>query len=332
MNKKVLITGASGFIGNFLIDEGLRNNFEIYAAVRKSSNIAHLKNKNLKIVEINLSDKNSLVNTLSDLPDFNYIIHNAGLTKALKREEYFKVNYHCTKNFAEAIRISRKTPEKFFFMSSLAAFGPGKPKTKDLVKLSDKPSPITFYGESKLEADNYITKQSELPYIILRPTAVYGPGEKDLYQVMKLINNHLEFYIGSDNQFLTFIYVKDLVRAVFRLLESTKVNKSYFISDTKLYQKYDLCNFASEALGKKTLKLSFPIPLVKVIAATLEKLTFLNKGKAPILNIDKIKELSATNWNCDILPLVEDIGFVPQYFLKDGLKETIDWYKNEGWL
>lgn len=329
-NKKILITGASGFIGGFLTDEAIKRNYSVYAAVRKSTNIEKLKNKHVHIVELDFSDVTDLYSKISGLPQFDYVIHNAGLTKALNRDAYFEVNYHCTIRLMNALKQQQKTPAKILYMSSLAAFGPGDENSADPILLTSQPKPVTSYGQSKLYAEKVITT-SEIPYIIFRPTAVYGPGEKDLFESIKLINKGIDFQVGTKIQHLTFIYVKDLARLVFDALESPFSNKAYFISDGNLYSNLDLGRYISYSLNKKAVHVAVPIILVKGIAVINEFVSGFSK-KAPILNKEKIPELSARNWNCDVLPLSSDFNFEAEYDLKRGMEETIGWYKEEGWL
>lgn len=110
-------------------------------------------------------------------------------------------------------------PDKFLYMSSLAAFGPGAKNTSNPVELTSVPKPVTVYGKSKLAAEKFISEKSVVPYLIFRPTAVYGPGEKDILKAIKLMNNRVDFQIGRKEQYLTFIYVKDLARLAFDAIE-----------------------------------------------------------------------------------------------------------------
>jgi nucleoside-diphosphate-sugar epimerase len=329
--KRILITGASGFIGNFLIEEGLKRNYEVYAATRKSSNIEHLKNKAVKLIEIDFDDKEDLNSKMASAPKFNYIIHNAGITKSLRKEDFFKINYRYTMNFFEAVSFSNHNPLKLIYVSSLSAAGPGKADLSVPVSMSDEAAPITSYGLSKLSSEKYIIEQSDIPYIIIRPTAVYGPGDKDFFNMVKLINKHIDLMIGSHKQALSFIYVKDLSRLIYDLLESPVINKSYFASDGNSYDKTSMSDLMAEIMQKKIHRFYVPVILAKMIAGISETASRIT-GKALVLNPEKVKEFSACNWNCDISSLMNDINFKPDYSLEQGLKETIAWYKQKGWI
>jgi UDP-glucose 4-epimerase len=331
----VLITGASGFIGSFLVEEGLKRGFGVYAGIRKTSSRDYLKDPAIRFAELDFSSVESLKMSLTHFKDqnirFDYIIHNAGLTKARKKEDFNRVNCENTKSFIEALKQSGLVPQKFIFISSLAAYGPGDPKTMEPVRLNDEPKPIELYGKSKLEAEKYIRSLSDFPWLIFRPTGVYGPREKDYYVFFQTINRGMETYIGKAKQILTFIYVRDLVRVIYDALPSAVIRKSYFVTDGNEYDTELFSFIAKKHLNKKTVRLVVPPALVKGIAWTLEK-SLSVFGKMPTLNIDKYNIMSATNWRCEVEPLQHDFNFVAEYDLDKGVKETVEWYKKEGWL
>ncbi len=333
--RTVLITGASGFIGSFLVEEGLKRSFNVYAGIRKTSSREYLKDPAISFIEFDFSSVEKITGTLQELKDknirFDYIIHNAGVTKVRKKEDYNRVNYLNTRNFIEALQQTGMVPDKFVFISSLAAYGPGDPVTMNPVLLSHEPRPIELYGKSKLEAEKYITSLSEFPWLIMRPTGVYGPREKDYYVFFKTINRGLETYIGSAKQILTFIYVKDLVRLIFDSLGSAFVNRSYFVSDGKEYDTVEFSDITKKHLNKKTIRIVVPTGLVKQIAFISEKVFGL-WNSMPTLNTDKYNVLKSTNWRCETEPLLRDFNFTPEYDLDKGVKETVEWYKKNGWM
>lgn len=336
MNKgNVLITGASGFIGSFLVEEGLKREFMVYAGIRQTSSRKYLENPNIHFLELDFSSVEKIITTLVECKNngvvFQFIIHNAGITKAIKKEDFFSVNTQNTQNFIQALLQTNMVPEKFIYMSSLAAFGPGNPQTMNPVRLSDTPNPIELYGRSKLAAEKYIRSIDTLPWLIFRPTGVYGPREKDYYIFFKTMSRGLETYIGRKKQILTFIYVKDLGRLVFDALESPHVRRSYFISDGAEYDAKSFAAITKKILQKKTVKIIIPSFIVKQIATVLEKIYSL-WGKVPLLNTDKYKVLSSLNWRCESDPLHTDFGFVAEYDLEKGIRETINWYKSQHWI
>lgn len=334
--KKIIITGASGFIGGFLIEKALNLGFQTWAGIRKNSNREYLKNHGILFLELDFGDKEKLIEQLREFKQLfghiDYIIHNAGVTKCLNPSDFNKVNYQYTANFVDALREAGCIPDKFILMSSLSAFGVGDEKNYTPIKLTDTPKPNTAYGISKLKAEQYLCNTTDFPYIILRPTGVYGPREKDYFLMLKTVKSGLDVGAGFKPQHLTFIYVKDLVDAAFLALESPIKNKAYFIADGDVYTDKEYTTLVKKALGKKcVLSLKVPLAILKLISIVAEDFSKITK-KPSTLNRDKYKIMRQRNWECDIEPLKKDLHFAPKYNLKKGLKESIAWYREKGWL
>lgn len=333
--SKILITGASGFIGSFLVEEGLKRGDEVHAGIRPTSSREYLKDNRIRFLEMDFSSVEKISSTLEACKKegtrFDYIIHNAGVTKAQRKEDFFRVNEQNTKNFIRALDATGMVPDKFIYMSSLAAYGPGDPVNMNPVMLSDEPRPIELYGRSKLQAEKYIRSLDSFPWLIIRPTGVYGPREKDYFVFFKTMSRGLETYIGSSNQILTFIYVKDLVRLIYDALKSPIVRRCYFVSDGREYDTKTFARITKKVLRKKTVRITVPPGIVKQLAFGLEKLYGL-WGGMPTLNSDKYNVITSSNWRCETEPLQRDFGFIAEYDLEKGVAEAIDWYKSEHWL
>jgi nucleoside-diphosphate-sugar epimerase len=327
MKERVLITGASGFIGYHLVEEALNNNLEVYAAVRKSSQIDHLKQFDIKYLYLNFNNEASLLKELN-ANKINYVIHAAGLTRALNQQTYYKVNVAYTVNLARAAAASHIC-KQFVFISSLAAVGPLN-SLSGIITGTTTPKPITAYGKSKLAAEDNLRALHTLNCTILRPTGVYGPGDKDIFIALQQFAKGIEPYIGRAPQKLSFIYVKDLATAAVKALFSHK-NRTYNLSDGNFYDRYELADITKDILRIKTYKVHLAVSFVKLMASIAEIIGSL-RGKAPVLSTEKLKELTATNWFCTIEDAKHDLGFYPQYDLQAGLNETLSWYKANKWL
>ncbi|MDR0814787.1 MAG: NAD(P)-dependent oxidoreductase [Bacteroidales bacterium] len=327
---RILITGSSGFIGSFAVAEGVRRGYEVYAGIRATSSVRYLP-EGISTVTLTLNDKEQLKKELTGLGRFDYIIHNAGLTKCKKKGDFDRVNYLYTRYFIEALTETDTVPTKFLYVSSMAAFGSGNPKTLEPVRLSDTPRPDTLYGMSKLKAEEFIRSQADFPYLFVRPTGVYGPREKDYFVFLQTVNRHLEPAMGLQKQYLTFIYVTDLVNAMYLALESAHVRKAWFVADGKTYDNREYAAIVKKHLNRKALFLPVPLFMVKAIAYTFDTVCGWF-GVTPTLNKDKYKILRATNWKCDTDALQNDLGFVAQYDLDKGIEECVKWYRQEKWL
>jgi len=331
MSNRVLITGASGFIGYHLIEAAQKAGLEVHAAVRRSSNVNHLKKFNPVFVYPALSDKDALKQLLKE-GNYSYIIHAAGATRAKNTQIYNVINADYTRLLAEAALEADIPLKRFVFMSSLAALGPLPYAEEQPITEHSLPLPITSYGKSKLLAEKMLEELIDLPLTTIRPTAVYGPREKDLFILFKTLNQGLDAYIGKNPQRLSFVYVKDLAEVtVAALLKDQNERQVYNISDGFAYDRYALANAFKEASGKKPQRIHLPVGVLK-LAANIMELGATFSSVAPVVNREKVKELTAPNWFCSIEAAQRDLQYQPHYNLNKGIAETWQWYKANDWI
>ncbi len=326
MNKRLLITGASGFVGYHLVQQALQAGYEVFAGVRSSSKIGHLQDLPVKYTTLDFGSVDSLKKNIEENA-YDYIIHAAGITKAKTEQEYNEANAVYSLNLATA--AASFPLKKFIFISSLAALGPTFYTDENPISETHLPNPVTNYGRSKLLAERWLSNIQNLPLIILRPTAVYGPREKDILVMFKTLNKGFEPYIGRRHQYLSFVYVKDLADIAIHALSSTSDRNIYNISDGNAYDRYALADITKQMLSKKTVKFHVPMGIVRLIADVLEK---VSKNSTPALNKEKLNELAAENWSCNIEKARRELQFSPRYNLQSGLEETLNWYKQNNWL
>ncbi|AEV97664.1 UDP-glucose 4-epimerase [Niastella koreensis] len=331
MKEKVLITGASGFVGFHLIEEALRRNLEVYAAVRKGSDTRHLKEFDLRFCELDYTSPSLLEKQLVD-GGFNYIIHAAGATRAGSQQQYDTINAGYAFNLANAAAAVPGTVlKKFVLISSLAAVGPLDSRLR-LITEDTMPAPVTAYGRSKLLAEQKLKALPSLPLVVLRPTAVYGPRERDIFIMLRSIRRGIEPYIGRvADQKLSFVYVKDLASVAINSLFLTVSQMTFNISDGGNYDQYELATLSKQILNKKTIRFHLPYNVVKGMAFALEKWSGW-RGKTPVLNREKLHELTAISWQCSIEKAKMHLHYRPQYSLEQGLRETLQWYRSNKWL
>ena len=333
MEKKILITGASGFVGSFIVEEALRRGMETWVAVRGTSSHQFLTDERIHFLEIDLSARIQTFQRLSEV-SFDYVVHAAGLTKTTNPNDFFRVNTLGTRNLVDALKDTQKSLQKMVYMSSLSIFGPiHEQQPYQEITEADEPQPNTVYGESKLLAEKYLeAAEAPFPIVVLRPTGIYGPREKDYFMMAKSIKAHTDFSVGFRQQDITFVYVKDVVDAVFLALEKGAGGRKYFLSDGQVYQSSTFSNLIKQELGSPwCLHITAPIWLLRVVTWCGEGLARLT-GRVSALNNDKFHILRQRNWRCDIEPARRELGYNPKYQLEQGVKETIAWYKEQGWL
>ena len=329
---KILIVGAGGFIGGFIANEALRRGYETYVAVRESTSRRYLKDERLKFVVLDYDDTEQIRSALSEaLPEgekWDYIIYNLGATKALNFLEFKHVNYQYLCNFVTAIKEAELVPAKLLYTSSLSAIGEYDEENYSPAKITQPANPNTAYGLSKLQAENYLENIAGIPYVIFRPTGVYGPHEKDYLMMIKSIDRHFDFSVGFKKQLLTFIYVDDLVAAMFDALASEKaLNKKYFISEGRAYTQDEFRKIVAEELGGRfVIPVKLPLCALYIVSFVSEKWGKI-RLKPTTLNRDKYKIMRQRNWDCDISDAVNDFGFSPKFSLRDGIRATVEAYK-----
>ena len=338
---KILITGASGFIGSFLCEESLKRGMETWAGMRAHSSRRWLTDERLKFATLDMTDVELLKEQLSayqqEVGRWDVIIHAGGATKCLKREDFDFHNYICTKNFVEALQALEMMPSQFLYVSSLSVLGPIREQQNadgsynDMLS-SDTPAPNTAYGESKVKSEAYLRGIEGVT--IFRPTGVYGPREKDYFMMAKSIKQHVDFAVGYKEQVITFVYVRDLVGAIFSAIGKADVasGKTYLVSDGHNYDSRAFSDLIQKELGVKcVLHIKAPLWLLRVISAVAEGISKLTRQPST-LNGDKYRIMSQRNWQCDISPLKKDLGFVPEWPLERGVKECMEWYRVNKWL
>jgi nucleoside-diphosphate-sugar epimerase len=328
MAGKILITGASGFIGRFLVEEALAAGLDVYAGIRASSNRTFLTDARIHVFPFDMSDPDQLHRDLKAFNEthggFQYVIHNAAVTRPNDVAEFISSNAEFTREFARMLMETQPELQKFVFMSSLAALGPGDPETMIPIAERQARRPITPYGHSKLLAERYIHEIESLPYIILRPTGVYGPGdEKFALRVISMIKRGVEVTLGPVDQLVSFVHVRD-VAAVAVLSCTVQVSREDFnISDGGFYHQTDFNNAIRAAMPKRTLRVRIPS---RVLLATGFMTYQAGRAfnKRVHLSHMKFREVVARNWKVDVSKARKLLGYAPMYNLDSGLRNVIE--------
>ncbi len=319
---KALVTGATGFIGSYLVEALLKRGCDVTCLLRKTSDLKWIEHLDLKYLFCDLAETESFHDKMRE---FSHVFHLAGLTKAKSEKDFFLANADGTKCLLKAVFRGNPNIERFIYVSSLAAAGPAT----DIAPVSDDtpPMPVSSYGRSKLEGEKAVMAfMNEIPVTIVRPSAVYGPRDKDFYVLFKMVQKGFYFYWGRC--FYSLLYVEDLIQGILLSAEKEEgVGKTFFLSDGVIYSNDDLFKEVSSALEVEAAKIRVPSSIMPVIAFLGEKI--VKKG---IMNRDKIKELRHSNWTCDSSRAERELGFNPKTTLREGIKWTADWYKIHRWL
>jgi nucleoside-diphosphate-sugar epimerase len=318
---KIFITGATGFVGKNII-EALSSKYHIYALVR---DIAHVSfnNSNINIIEGNLFN----LGKAYEIENIDVVIHIAGITKSLHEHSYFKINARGT---YEVIKLAKnKKAKQFILISSLAAAGPaasGEPLTEAI-----PPKPVSTYGRSKLLGEIYL-KNSGLTYTIIRPPAIFGPWDKDIFTYFKMVKKGLTLTSGSKDKLYSLVYVKDIAEFVAKtILNRTAFNETFFIGYTSFFTIKDILSFIKKSLEKKTVNINLPEYFTKLIYYPMQ-LFYILTGTPPLLNKDKLNEIKQKFWICTPEKAFDKLNFKPGLSPEKAFKETAQWYVKNKWL
>jgi len=323
---KIFITGGTGFIGSHVVDFLLKfKNIHIYALTRNLKKPKWLQGRNISLLEGNLF-------SLPPLPsDLDYIIHIAGLSKALKSENYYTVNQKGTASLFHKLNLGKANPKKVVCLSSLAAAGPCS--NGQMVAENRETFCVTPYGKSKrLGEREALLYKDQFPVVIVRVGPVFGPRDRDFLPYFKLINKGLLPSLDSKAGLMSLCYVKDLARALYLCMKKeVKSGEIYHIADPKPYSWDEFGMTIARTLGKKTLKINPPYWFIHLLTGLSELGARISK-KPTILNQDKLKEMNQEGWITDTSKAKKELGFETEYTLDQAVNETVQWYKEQNWL
>ena len=322
---KILLTGASGFVGSHILDALRARNLDTAILLRPSSSrnfiAAHLPKVEIRTGSID--DSESLRQAMTDV---THVIHCAGATKARRNPEFYEVNQVGTRNVVAAANAAKAT--RLIHISSLAAAGPATPEKP--AREDDPPHPVSEYGRSKLAGEKEVREQARCEYVIVRPPAVYGPRDAEFLRLFKAIQSHV--LPKTSAQVLSFVFVHDLAEAVVQCLAHPKAaGRTYFVAARETATASAMAQEIAWQFGHWTIPLPLPTAFLWPVCLAQEVMTRLT-GKANVLSLQKYAELSAPGWVCDPSRLESEMGYTCVTTLKTGIAQTFSWYRENHWL
>lgn len=326
--KKALITGGTGFVGSHLVESLISDGWEVYVLVRGSSSLDNLPESGWIKVDWNtfLEDQSGL-----DLSKIDVVYYLAGLTKTIDKYQFREVNCKLVDDFLKILELGSFTGH-FVLLSSLAAVGPCP--EDHLRHEGDEDRPVSYYGKSKLMGEKRALSYSKkFPVTIMRPGAIYGPKEKDILEVIKTLRFGISAAIGPDIE-VQLTHVSDIVSGVRSVSENPACfGNKYFLNDCDIWSYKESMKVISEVLGKShRIHIQLPIFLGAVLVNSIHLISRLKGKPVSPLTRDKFREVTAGSWIADSSLLTQDTNWKRQYDLESGMAQTIDWYRENGWL
>ncbi len=318
------VTGGTGFVGSHLVEALLERGVEVRCLVR--SDPKWLAGLPVEIIQGDLFDEKAL---RAGMAGADIAYHVAGMTRAPRYEALHRANVEGTKNLLDAAKNADVA--KVLVTSSLAAVGPSgaTPLTEEALL-----RPISDYGRSKAEMERCISERtSGPPVVVVRPPAVWGPREADIFQLIKAVQQLRIFPIvgrGNAPQ-LDLVHVRDLVNGMIAAAETDATRgETYFLGGPRAYSWDEIGQAIRTALGHGALSIHIPRALMQPLGLASEGIGKV-LGRYPALNREKAREGKAT-WLISSKKARTDFGYAPTVSLEEGMRETVRWYRENGWL
>ena len=308
MTQLVAVTGITGFVGPHLVAALARRGFKLRLLVRRWSPLPSLASVEADMVLGDLGDEPALKRLVEGA---DVVVHAAGLIKARRPSEFMAVNRDGT-----ALLSALAPDARFLLLSSLAAREPQ----------------LSPYAASKRAAEEVVAGRSG-PWLTIRAPAVYGPGDRETLAYFRSVAGGLAPRPRMADARLSLIHVADLADAVALAVENPPPASTYEIDDGKDggYTYLDMARLAGEAVGRRAWSLAIPRPVMAVLARVNATRNALG-GSVQILTPPKVNEIFHRDWTARDRRLAEALGFAPRYDLARGFRETILWYRQQGWL
>jgi len=322
---KALVTGGTGFAGSHLVRRLAQEGHEVVVLSRNREAQKGLPEKGASLWTGDLRKKESLAGLP---PDLDYVFHCAAERDSAGPRSCRATNVEGTKNLLSVIFEKGVRLKKFIHVSSLGAVGfgrEGRPKREE-----DPAEPVSFYGRTKWEAEQEVVRHKEkLPYVILRPCKIYGPGDKRILLHFKFVKHGLVPDLGLAKRFMSLCYVDDFVEAALLAAQGERTRETYFVSDGNLYSWQTFYETIARVLGMQLRTVRVPEALV---AAVTPLLALAARGRLVPIEPTTLSEIKSTCWSCDSSKFFSHFGFRPGVDIATGLKNTGDWFRKKHFL
>ena len=324
--RRCLVTGATGFVGSWLADRLLDEGSRVRCLVRPASQ-ARLRRAGQ--LEVSLGDVTEPASLPQALVEVDFVFHVAGLIKAPRESEYFRVNYLGTINLLEACR-KLPTPPRVVVVSSQAAAGPSAPNRP--IDEESVCRPVTPYGKSKYLGETAVAAyRDSIPIAVVRPPTVYGPRDRETLGLFRLAQFGIRPRLTTGGA-VSAVHVADLVDGILLAAgRAQAIGRTYFVAGDEQPELGELIDGIAEAVGRRGLVVPIPAGALRAGGRAAELARDLG-GLSIVFDRWKAEEILAGYWACSNLRAKRELGFEPKVKLGDGLRSTARWYRDNGWL
>jgi nucleoside-diphosphate-sugar epimerase len=320
---KALVTGGTGFVGSHLLATLTQRGDTVRSLVRSPAKAEALGLSGVEWVPGDLSDAVALTRAAAGV---EVVYHVAGVVAALDEAGFMAVNREGTRRVIEAAEAAGA---RLVLVSSLAAGGPadaGRPLTEE-----EPPRPVTAYGRSKLAGEELV-RASGVPWTIIRPPAVYGPRDTEMFRLFRAAALGVGAVFGAGDQELSLVYGPDLAEAIAAAGHSdATVGRTFYAAHPETIRSGDLARAVGKAMSREVRVVKIPVTAGRAMLQVTGAVARLT-GRPTVLTPDKGNELFQPAWTCDPTALMETTGWRATHGLAEGARRTAEWYREQGWL
>ncbi len=329
---KILISGATGFLGSHLVRFLVQEGHTVSALVRTTSEVGELETLGAHLLyNDNAHDPESFNAIFSQEHDFDAVYHLASLLTLakLKYDDYWAINVEVTRNLLEA-SLNFPSLKAFVYCSSVGVIGelPEIPANED-----SRCAPDNDYGRTKYEAECLVREYADrLPVCSVRPAWVYGPGDTRTFKFFRMVARSRFFMIGDGKTRISPVYVEDVVQGLILCAEQIEKTRGgiFIVSGKESVALQALVENIAKEAGSKILPFRLPGAVANIAACACETIcAYL--GVEPIIHSSRLN-FFFRNQAFDISKIRETTGYAPQIDLSEGIKRTVQWYRQQGWF
>jgi len=326
---KVLVTGASGFLGSHIAEQLASDGHTVRVLVRETSDRTFLEGFPYEVAIGDITDARSLRTVVEGIDG---VVHAAGLVKARSENRFAAVNGTGTANLIAAVQEAAPDLKRFVYVSSLTAHGPGRDGRPRPLNLPS--NPVSAYGRTKLLGEIAV-QHSPLAAcsVILRMPVIYGPRDPALVPFFQSARFRFAPLLNGGHNRISVVYVDDAVSAVIGTLisDADVVGNVYTPEDGKVHTWRDLLAAIENFIGGKALCVH--VPRLGYDAAALASEAFGKVFRRPVIfTRDKVREMSQDTWVCSADSLKRDLGWEAKVDITDGTRRTGQWYRDHEWI
>ncbi len=340
MKAEVCVTGASGFIGSFLVESLVADGIPVRAFVKTGSGKVLTRLGKVEVCEGDIKDRASLDRAMAGVQTVYHLAAISRYDVNVPESEYHAVNVAGTRNVLDAaLQAGVSTVVFTATIEAVGMSGDGRPLTEETPQ-----HPRNIYGQTKMEAERLVLdygRSGRIRTVVVRPPMIYGPCNEILFKrLFGIVRRGFYPLIGDGRALTEFCYVKNQVHGLRLAAERGRSGEVYFISDERSYEIEEIVDAIARAMERRVVKLRIPVPAALAMGFCFEMLAkvlrfypfVIPETGRPPFSRKTVEWTSQSRLFCDTSKARRELGYVPPYTLDEGVSETVAWYRANGFM